>query len=98
MTDKFREKTNSAQHKQGVYCKLPERSTNHFCSAQDPGIVVEVEIQAGDPVDSQIIKDFMSEFEAFCDKRSAWEFQGQNFKLRISSQAIHGFKIMSFLH
>ena len=71
MTEKTRKVESTPQFKQGEYCKLPERSANHFCSIKDPGIVVDVEIQAGDPVDSQFIRDFMSEFKAFYDKRSA---------------------------
>lgn len=57
--------------KEGEFCKIPERAANHFCSAQDMGIVVDMEIQAGDPVDSQIIRNFMGEFKAARDKKSA---------------------------
>lgn len=50
---------------------LPERKAGQFCSLPDPGIVVDVEIQMGDPVDSQIIRNFMGEFEQAWNKRSA---------------------------
>ena len=54
----------------GDFCKVPERPANHFCAAKDQGIVVDMEIQAGDPVDSQIIRNFIGEFEA-ASKKSA---------------------------
>ena len=71
MTEKTRTVSAQPQYKQGEYCELPERSVDHFCAAKDNGIVVDVEIQAGDPVDSQFIRDFMSEFRAFYEKKSA---------------------------
>ena len=71
MTEKTHKDTEKPELKQGEYCEVPERSANHFCSAQDPGIVVDVEIQAGDPVDSQFMRDFMSEFKEFYSKKSA---------------------------
>lgn len=56
---------------EGDFCELPERPANHFCAAQESGIVVDVEIQMGDPVDSQIIRNFMGEFRAAWEKKSA---------------------------
>lgn len=44
-----------------------------FSTACDPGIVVDVEIQPGEPVDSQIIRNFMGEFEA-ASKKAQNEF------------------------
>ena len=44
-------------------CRLPERQSDQFCSIPNTGIVVNMEIQLGDPVDSQIISKFMGEFE-----------------------------------
>ena len=55
----------------GAYCDVPERSVGHFYMAVDSGIVVDVEIQAGDPVDSQFIRNFMGEFEAAGKLKSA---------------------------
>ena len=71
MTEKSHKVNHTPQYKQGEYCELPERSATHFCSVKDPGIVVDVEIQAGDPVDSQFVRDFMSKFRAIYEKRSA---------------------------
>ena len=56
--------------KEGDFCELPERSANHFCTAQDSGIEVDMEIQTGDAVDSQIIRNFMGEFKAAYGKKS----------------------------
>jgi len=39
------------------------RLVRHYSMQQDPGIVVDMEVQAGDPVDSQFIRNFMYEFE-----------------------------------
>ena len=47
----------------GKVCQLPERQAGQFCSVPDSGIIVDVEVQMGDPVDSQIIRNFMGEFE-----------------------------------
>ena len=44
-------------------CHLPERQSDQFCTIPNTGIVVDMEIQLGDPVDSQIISNFMGEFE-----------------------------------
>ena len=71
MTEKTQKNTEKPDLEPVEYCKIPERSVSHFCSAKDPGIVVDVEIQAGDPVDSQFMRDFMSEFKAFYSKKSA---------------------------
>lgn len=61
----------SPDFKEGDFCEMPERPANHFCATQDSGIVVDVEIQMGDPVDSQIIRNFMGEFKAAWEKKSA---------------------------
>lgn len=50
-----------------------QTSTSSFSTAYDPGIVVDMEIQPGDPVDSQIIRNFMGEFEA-ASKKTFSEF------------------------
>lgn len=71
MTEKTHIDTEKTEFEQGEYCELPERSVSHFCAAQDSGIVVDVEIQPGDPVDSQFIRNFMGEFKAFYNKKSA---------------------------
>ena len=71
MTDKLRKTGEFSKYKQGDYCEIPERAANHFCTAKDSGIVVDVEIQPGDPVDSQFIRNFMGEFKAAYDKKSA---------------------------
>ena len=71
MTDKVHKTDFDSVNHEGEYCKVPERSVGHFCSAQDTGIVVDMEIQPGDPVDSQIIRNFMGEFRAAHSKKSA---------------------------
>lgn len=77
MTDKTRKVPPAPAVNEGDFCELPERSVNHFCTSQDTGIVVDMEIQMGDPVDSQIIRNFMGEFKeayrknADYDKKSA---------------------------
>ena len=52
-------------------CQLPERQAGQFCTIQNSGIVVDVEVQMGDPVDSQIIRNFKGEFELARKNRSA---------------------------
>ena len=47
----------------GSHSKSTDQQVRHFNIQQDPGIVVDFEIQAGDPVDSQLIRNFMGEFE-----------------------------------
>jgi len=71
MTDKVRNTTVNVVFKQGDFCEIPERPVGHFNIAQDPGIIVDMEIQPGDPVDSQIIRNFMGEFRAAFEKKSA---------------------------
>jgi len=56
-----------ANHDQGR--PAPERQARQFCTLPDAGIIVDMEIQTGDPVDSQIIRNFMGEFEQACKKR-----------------------------
>ena len=69
MTGKTENVFNLPVDAEGSYCDVPERSAGHFCSAIDPGIVVDVEIQAGDPEDSQFIR-LMGEFEAASKTKS----------------------------
>ena len=71
MTDSTKSLQASSRANQGEYCEIPERHAGHFSTARDPGIVVDVEVQMGDPVDSQIIRAFMGEFEAASKKKSA---------------------------
>ena len=71
MTEKSKLTRQNSGVKPGDYCELPERHAGHFSNHQDPGIVVDFEVQMGDPVDSQFIRAFMGEFEAASRKRSA---------------------------
>lgn len=71
MTEKSRQGGVSPGITNNDICHLPERQNRPFCSIPDPGIVVDMEIQPGDPVDSQIIRKFMGEFEQARNKRSA---------------------------
>ena len=71
MTEKSKQLYQPQDTNQTKFCLLPERAAGHFCSSVDPGIEVDMEIQAGDPVDSQIIRNFMGEFERVWKDRSA---------------------------
>ena len=71
MTEKVRKTDLNSVENEGEYCKVPERTVGHFCAAQNSGIVVDMEIQLGEPVDSQIIRNFMGEFRAANSKKSA---------------------------
>ncbi|WP_455365340.1 hypothetical protein [Kaarinaea lacus] len=71
MTEKSLQKGVSEDTANSEFCHFPERRAGHFCTAGDPGIVVDMEIQMGEPVDSQIIRNFMGEFEQAKNKRSA---------------------------
>lgn len=70
MTEKKRENSTSQDRANGKVCQLPERQTGQFCTIPNSGIVVDVEVQIGDPVDSQIIRNFMGEFELARKNRS----------------------------
>jgi len=63
MTEKSKQNSMSQDIAMGEVCHLPERQADQFCSIPNTGIVVDVEVQMGDPVDSQIIRNFMGEFE-----------------------------------
>ncbi len=52
-------------------CQLPERQAGQFSTIQNSGIIVDVEVRMEDPVDSQIIRNFMGEFELARKNRSA---------------------------
>jgi len=71
MTEKVDKTDHDSVNNEGEYCKVPERPVGHFCAPQNSGIVVDMEIQLGDPVDSQIIRNFMGEFRAAYGKKSA---------------------------
>ena len=71
MTEKVRKTTDNVVFEQGEFCEIPERTVGHFNTAKDTGIIVDMEIQPGDPVDSQIIRNFMGEFRAAFEKKSA---------------------------
>ncbi len=71
MTDKSLKNGRSQDTANSEFRQLPERQAGQFCTLPDSGIVVDVEIQIGDPVDSQIIRNFMGEFKQACKKRSA---------------------------
>jgi hypothetical protein len=71
MTEKSRQGGVSSDIASNDICHLPERHARQFCSIPDPGIVIDMEIQPGDPVDSQIIRNFMGEFEQARNKRTA---------------------------
>lgn len=71
MTEKSLKKGGVQDTAKSEFCQLPERQAAQFCTLPDSGIVVDVEIQMGDPVDSQIIRNFMGEFEQARNKRSA---------------------------
>lgn len=64
MTDKTIKHTRlPLEAKVGAKSVFPDHQVRHYNMQQDPGIVVDMEIQAGDPVDSQFIRNFMGEFE-----------------------------------
>ena len=69
MTEKSLKNGGSQGTANSEFRQLPERQAGHFCTLPDSGIVVDVEIQIGDPVDSQIIRNFMGEFEQARNKR-----------------------------
>ena len=71
MTEKSLQKGVSPGTTNSEISQLPERRAGQFCTLTDPGIVVDVEIQMGDPVDSQIIRNFMGEFEQARKSKSA---------------------------
>jgi len=71
MTDKANRAPDVPKQERGNFLEAPERSPGHFSVSRDPGIVVDVEIQPGDPVDSQFIRNFMVEFETYYKKKSA---------------------------
>jgi len=66
MTDKTirKGKTSTSNQKLHTDEDNPGKSARHYTIQSDPGIVVDVEIQLGDPIDSQFIRNFMGEFEA----------------------------------
>ena len=69
MTEKSLKNDGAQDTANSRFCQPPERQAGHFCTLPDSGIVVDVEIQIGDPVDSQIIRNFMGEFEQARNKR-----------------------------
>lgn len=71
MTDKSKTMPAASEVKEGDFCEIPERPVNQYWTGQDTGIQVDMEIQTGDPVDSQIIRNFMGEFKAAYGKKSA---------------------------
>jgi len=71
MTEKSLKNGRSPDTANSEFGQLPERQAGQFCTLPDSGIVVDVEIQLGDPVDSQIIRNFMGEFEQARSKGSA---------------------------
>ena len=71
MTDKSHKIGRPQETASSEFCQPPERQAAQFCTLPDSGIVVDVEIQMGDPVDSQIIRNFMGEFEQAKNKCSA---------------------------
>jgi len=71
MTEKSKLNSMSQDTTKGKVCHLPERQADQFCTIPNAGIVVDVEVQPGDPVDSQIIRNFMGEFEQARKNRSA---------------------------
>ena len=43
--------------------QLPENHAGQFCTIPHAGIIVEVEVPAGEQADSQVIRKFIEEFE-----------------------------------
>ena len=70
MTEKLKQNSMSQDDAKGKVCRLPERQAGQFCTISGSGIIVDVEVQPGDPVDSQIIRNFMGEFELARKNRS----------------------------
>ncbi len=70
MTEKTLQNHISHDTTKGTKNQPHERQTGQFCTVPHTGIVVDMEVQTGDPVDSQIIRNFIGEFEQACKKQS----------------------------